>query len=200
MHSDVWHRFEELGRRHGVSGAVLEVGAVPSPDTLLELPCLRACTERVGINLDGPHAYAGYRIERGTAHDLGRWADGRFQAVVSNATLEHDPEFWRSLAEMHRVLAPGGLMMIGVPGYAEPEVGVARRWMRRLERRGWIGARGRGWLASTPVLVPHEGPGDFYRFSAQAVREVFLRGVEVLECVTLMVPPRIIGVGRKPAA
>lgn len=171
---------------------------MPAADTLLMLPCVLDAPERVGINLDGPHEWGGFRIERGTAHDLGRWETGRFDTVLCNSTLEHDPGFWRSLAEMRRVLAPGGLLVIGVPGYEAPRVGLLRSGLRRLKRLGLMPTAWESWLASTPVLVPHEGPGDFYRFSVQAVREVFLEGMEVLELATLMVPPRVVGVGRKP--
>jgi hypothetical protein len=60
-------------------------------------------------------------------------------------------------------------------------------------RSAWLD----GVAASTPVLQVHDYPGDYYRFSEQAVREVFLSGYAVLEQRAVMVPPRLIGVGRK---
>ena len=41
-------------------------------------------------------------------------------------------------------------------------------------------------------------PGDYYRFSEQAVREVFFEGMKEVEIRTVLVPPRIIGTGIRP--
>ena len=45
--------------------------------------------------------------------------DESFVLVMSNAVLEHDKHFWLTLAEMKRVTRPGGLMVIGVPGFVK---------------------------------------------------------------------------------
>jgi SAM-dependent methyltransferase len=45
------------------------------------------------------------------------FADEHFDLVVSNSTLEHIPGFWLAVAEMHRVLAPGGYLLVATPGY-----------------------------------------------------------------------------------
>jgi hypothetical protein len=39
---------------------------------------------------------------------------------------------------------------------------------------------------------------DYYRFSEQAVREVFFDGMRRVRVRAMMTPPRIIGHGRKP--
>jgi hypothetical protein len=49
---------------------------------------------------------------------MSRFADGEFAAVLSNATLEQDPYFWKTVGEIHRVTSSGGFIAIGVPGYA----------------------------------------------------------------------------------
>jgi hypothetical protein len=54
-------------------------------------------------------------------------------------------------------------------------------------------------FTATVTFQIHNWPGDYYRFSPQAVREVFLEGLEQIEVRTIMWPPRIIGVGTKPA-
>jgi SAM-dependent methyltransferase len=41
--------------------------------------------------------------------------DGRFDRVLFNQVLEHLPEPGRALAELHRVLKPGGLIFCSVP-------------------------------------------------------------------------------------
>lgn len=43
----------------------------------------------------------------------------------------------------------------------------------------------------------HATPGDYYRFSPQAFREVFFKGTDDVEVRTIMLPPRIIGAGTK---
>ena len=45
----------------------------------------------------------------------------------------------------------------------------------------------------------HHYPGDYYRFSAQAMREVLCAGLERVGVRIIMMPPRIIGWGFKPA-
>src|SRR5271166_1615924 len=122
--------FDALCRRYGAGGSVLEIGATSTPDTLLNLPSLRACGSRIGINMQYEGTTPAGRILRGNGNDLSQFADAAFDVVVSNATLEHDPRFWLTLAEMRRVLKPGGLLLIGVPGYTR-----ARSRARRLAGR-----------------------------------------------------------------
>ncbi|MEA3033371.1 MAG: hypothetical protein QOH86_1387, partial [Sphingomonadales bacterium] len=53
------------------------------------------------------------------------YEDGRFDLVVTSETLEHVPDFGRALAEIRRVLKPGGLNVFTVP----------IRWDRPTRRR-----------------------------------------------------------------
>jgi len=39
----------------------------------------------------------------------------RYDSVVSHQVLEHVPRPWRAVAEFHRVLRPGGLLIVSVP-------------------------------------------------------------------------------------
>lgn len=113
----------------------------------------------------------------GDANDMGMFDDDSFDLVMSNATLEHDRYFWRSLGEMHRVLAPGGMLIICVPGYVKnPQ-------------------RDHGKATHT-YRVHYRF--DFYRFSEQAVREVFFEGMDDVAVQSIMNPPRVIGLGFKP--
>jgi SAM-dependent methyltransferase len=123
------------------------------------------------------------------------FADGSFDLVLCNAVLEHDPRFWLTLGEIRRVLRVGGIAMLGVPGFVRGQSLGAKLagLLARAMRSAWLD----GVAASTPVLQVHDYPGDYYRFSEQAVREVFLSGYAVLEQRAVMVPPRLIGVGRK---
>lgn len=194
MHEIVHGQFRELCRHYPTSGAVLEIGAVPDGSTLLALPELSAAASRVGINLDGPGSFGGFEIVGGNANAM-PFADASFDLVLCNAMLEHDPRFWLTLTEIRRVLRVGGIAMIGVPGYVRG----SGMWAKlagvtgRVLRSAWID----GVAASTQVLQVHDFPGDYYRFSEQALREVLFEGFELLEQRAVMVPPRLIGVGRK---
>jgi SAM-dependent methyltransferase len=198
MHAQVFGTFQRICHERGAGGDVLEVGAVPSADSLLTLEALRGARRKVGINLAGAASYADFRIVEGNANDLRVFADGSFDTVLCNAVLEHDPFFWRSLDEMKRVLRPAGLLVIGVPAFAELrfERPISRLFglplIGRMLRRA-VPAAG----ASTLTLRTHRFPGDYYRFSSQAMREVLLHDLNDVTVETLMVPPRVVGAGVK---
>lgn len=195
MHPTVFEAFERLCRRKGVSGRVLEVGAVPSGNSLLSMDCLNGAVEKVGINYDGPYSFADFKILKGTANDLSRFADASFDVVLSNATLEHDRCFWKTLAEIRRVTKPGGFVAIGVPGLVETTF--ERRFRSVLGRLPVIRRMGEWAASSTLTFRIHNHPGDYWRFSEQAVREVFFEGFAEIEIQAIMVPPRLIGCGIK---
>ena len=72
----------------------------------------------------------------------------------------------------------------------------------RLGQVGWgdriVRSRLLGSLISTRTFPFHEAPGDYWRFSPDAMRSVLLADLEVLELREVHHPPRILGVGRKP--
>jgi SAM-dependent methyltransferase len=197
VHDVVFQAFDRICREEKISGDVLEIGARPSADTLLCLPSLRGSARRIGIDLDGPYHANGIDILAGDANQMTMFADGAFDAVLCNSVLEHDRFFWRSLAEIRRVLRPGGLFVVGVPGYGAmsgPPFGPLVRLLRRVPGlAGIAGASG----ASSPTLGLHQFPGDYYRFSRQAVAEIFLANFDSIAVETVLNPPRFIGRGRK---
>lgn len=201
MHETVYAEFERICRERAAGGAVLEIGAVPSDESLLCLRALAGATEKVGVSLDGPSRHAGFGILKANSNDLAGFEDGRFDTVLCNSVLEHDPRFWKTLSEIRRVAKPGALVAIGVPGYGPASASRPPRLLRRMARVPFLGRGIAPWLegvdASTPTLVVHDFPGDYYRFSEQAVREVFLEGLVDVEVRTVLNPPRFIGVGRR---
>jgi SAM-dependent methyltransferase len=196
MHPKVFREFERIVSALVPPERVLEIGAMPTADTLLALPCLAGVPERIGLNLEGPWATGGMVILAGDANDMSRFADDSFDLVLSNATLEHDRFFWRTLAEVRRVLRPGGHFVVGVPGYsAWAPVRRARAMLRRVPgAMRWA----HSLVAGTITLNVHGRPGDYYRFSPDTVREVFLDGFEDVAVHTVLAAPRILGVGRLP--
>ena len=199
----VYSEFERICTRRHVGGAVLEVGAVPSDASLLCMKSLRNATEKVGLNLEGPAEYRDFKILRGNTNRMDCFADSRFDAVLCNATLEHDPYFWKSVAEMKRVTKPGGLIVIGTLGYVWFPLERFKRRLQGLQRiplvRWILAHKNMLWLLhGTLTIDVHDAPGDYYRFSLQTFREVFFGGMCDVEVYSVMVPPIIIGSGIKP--
>lgn len=190
MHPLVYQHFESVLAHAPIGGRVLEIGAAPTSDCLLFSPVLGHSSLRIGINKGFSSATtpAGKPIAHGRVHflaadgnDLSFLRDGLFDIVLCNAVLEHDPFFWKTISEMRRVLRGGGWMVIGVPGY----IGSIRHPQHPL---------------ATFTHRLHNWPGDYYRFSEQACREVFFAGFDAVSQAVLLVDqtPKIITYGFKP--
>ena len=54
------------------------------------------------------------RLQQGSLYDLPFRGDS-FDIVLCNHVIEHVPDMSRALTELHRVLRPGGLLVVGVP-------------------------------------------------------------------------------------
>src|SRR5918997_429630 len=149
MSPKVKRRFHAIIRRTGIKPKrALEVGGLMGNDSLLRFPELEGA-ERYCLNLVDLPSEDGITAVKGNANDMSQFEDGSFDLVVCCSTLEHDKRFWLSVSEMKRVLAPGGLLVIGVPGY-----------VKDAERD-----QGRSTLT---YRVHYEF--DYYRFSEQAAR------------------------------
>lgn len=199
VHRRIYQEFEQICSERNISGSVLEVGAIPSNMSLLCMKSLESATEKVGINLDGPHEFKDFKIYKGNANSMDSFEDERFDAVLCNAVLEHDKYFWKTIAEIKRVTKPGGLIVIGVPGYkyfkAEKVKSVLNRipLIRNLSSNQYLNL----FFTATVTYQIHAAPGDYYRFSLQTCKEVFLEDMNDIELRSIMLPPRIIGVGTK---
>ncbi|MDA8108923.1 MAG: class I SAM-dependent methyltransferase [Betaproteobacteria bacterium] len=89
--------------------------------------------EVVGIDLAGnfdPAAAAVAQLRTGDATCL-EFADASFDLIHSYHVLEHIPNYNKALAEMRRVLAPGGWYCIGTPN--------------RLRLVGYLGSQQTAW-------------------------------------------------------
>ncbi|MBI3043004.1 MAG: methyltransferase domain-containing protein [Betaproteobacteria bacterium] len=74
----------------------------------------------VGIDLKtafDPAAARAVDLRRGDATGL-EFGDEEFDFVYSYHVLEHIPHYMKALAEMHRVLRPGGAYLVGTPNRA----------------------------------------------------------------------------------
>ena len=171
-------RYHAIIRRAGIRPErALEVGGLMGADSLLRFPEL-AGAERYCLNLVEMPGDGEITAVTGNANDMRDvFEDDLFDLVLCSATLEHDKRFWLSVAEMRRVLKPGGLLIISVPGYVkDPERDHGR--------------------ATHTYRVHYRF--DYYRFSEQAVREVFFEDMRRVRVRPIMAPPRIFGHGYKP--
>ncbi len=202
MHPAIFDAFDAICRQEKAGGRVLEIGAVPTSDTLLALPSLAGASRKIGVNLAPASRGPDFEIIETDANALTPFEDDSFDLVLSNSMLEHDRRFWLTLAEIRRVARPGALIAIGVPGYADmrrlpfPRL---RRFVPHLPVVGRSLHRHIGALqAGTSTLGRHDFPGDYYRFSEQAMREVLLADLERPAVRRLLDPPRFLGWARMP--
>lgn len=193
MHPKVYREFEKICSQRCLRGAVLEVGAVPDETSLLNMKSLEGVKEKIGINLEGPFQYRDFSILQGNSNDMACFENDRFNVVLCNSVLEHDKFFWKTVAEMKRVTKPGGLLVIGAPGYKEL---VGERLINGIFSKVPLLSQLLG--AFTIVLRVHNFPGDYYRFSLQTFREVLFEGMHEVELRAVLMPPRILGSGIKP--
>lgn len=198
MHPRTYREFERICTERKVGGSVLEMGAVPNPNSLLCMKSLENATEKIGLNINGPHEYRNFRILKGNAN-LMSFEDNKFDLVLCNGMLEHDKYFWKSIGEMKRVTKPGGLIMIGAPGYVYFKIEKMKSFLgkipllRKLKTNQYMNM----FFTATITYQIHNSPGDYYRFSKQTFKELFFEDMVDVEICSIALPPRIVGAGRK---
>jgi ubiquinone/menaquinone biosynthesis C-methylase UbiE len=141
----------------GVHGRLLEVGCGPA----VMLPDLLAAGFEVqGIDVSGEmirrarQRMAGHPLEKRCRLAVGdverlHFSDACFDAVLCMGVLEYLPRYGQALAEISRVLRPGGVAVLTVPNRASAyhAARAAYQGVRNLERR-LRGRRG-------PSKLPH---------------------------------------------
>ena len=115
----IQRRMHRIVRRAGIRPQkALEVGGYVEGDSLLRSEDLRHA-ERWCINLVEQPEGTGITHVVGSSNDMHMFRTTAFDLVMSCAVHEHDQKFWLSIAEMHRVLRPGGLLVVCVPGFVK---------------------------------------------------------------------------------
>jgi len=185
--------YESICGQFDVSGSVLEIGCGPSKNTLLNLGIFKNSKYRVGINLKAYDHYDDFEVLECNANDMSKtFDDSTFEMVLCNVVLEHDKFFWKSLSEIRRITKPGGVFILGVPGLVTD-----------LHSCKWVDPRTRKKVRNFNILNAsltyrvHNAPGDFWRFTEQAYREVLMEGFHDVKYSSFLMPPIIIGSGVK---
>ena len=121
MHQSSYSKMESFFRayrgkfpRRDARARVLEIGSRSFEDQ----PSYRAIIDEAG------EAYTGLDLEAGLNVDvvarngyvLDEFDDTSFDVCISGQTFEHNPFFWVTMAEIARLLAPGGYACIIAPG------------------------------------------------------------------------------------
>lgn len=186
MHPKMFELFQKMAELYRAEGPVLEVGAAANDKAIISGPYF-AGMERHAVNIQDRPQREGILFHRCDANDMRElFADDQFGTVLSNAVLEHDKRFWLSIAEMKRVLKPGGALMIGVPGFTRTDGKITV-------------ANGRGVpIKNAAITIAVHAAPDYWRISPQAMKEVILDGLQVRMVRRFLVPPRIFGLGYKP--
>jgi ubiquinone/menaquinone biosynthesis C-methylase UbiE len=144
--------YATLARRHGPkAGRVLEIGC-----GLGHL--LGWLTDRyqvVGTDINHwalvqarQNVPSGQFLEM-SAEDLRPFSPGTFQIVIAKHVVEHLPNPEQAIAEMSRVLAPGGLLLLATPNLDSP--------MRARKKEQWIGFQ-------DPTHISLKRPGEWLTY------------------------------------
>ena len=99
-----------------------------------------------------------------SAEDLGAFPADSFQTVIAKHVMEHLPNPERAIAEIGRVLAPGGLLLLATPNLDSA--------MRAVKKERWIGYQDPTHISLRP---PAAWLADL-RANGLAVRKVFSDG------------------------
>ena len=108
-----WRRLQPHVRR---GERLLDIGC--GRGTMVKL-AREAGVEAWGVERDfphGPHGQLNPHIHYKNLFDCG-FPDGNFQMVILWHVLEHLADPKKSLAEIHRIIAPGGFLSLAVPNY-----------------------------------------------------------------------------------
>lgn len=184
----IGREFERLVAAHEAQGPFLEIGFGP-PDRAALLQKAFEGQERHAIGYGEAVARDGVAFHPGTPNNMrGQFDDGRFSTVFWNGALVHDSQFWLTLDEIKRVLAPGGVLIVAASDFS-----------RSPGQNGIkvVGPKGNFIPNTTVTQSVHATRGDFWRISPQAMRKTILNGYKILEIREVMMPSRVLGVGLK---
>ena len=181
--------FQALVTAHDAHGPFLEIGVGPTEHAALLSKAFQP-EERHAIGHGEALIQNGVVFHRGDPNDMrNQFEDGRFSTVFWNDALMHDPFFWRTLEEIRRVLAQGGVLIVAVSDFSKSS---AEKGFKVIGQRG-------NPIPNVTITRDIRGVRpDYWRISPQAMRKTILNGYDVREVREAMMPSRVFGVGVKP--
>lgn len=188
MRAKVVEEYATLFRTHALAGPVLEIGTGGRGGAIAGAPFLRGLERHVVVDGDGGEA-DGVSFHKGEPSDLAPlFDDSCFGAVIWDRALERDPSFWLTVAEIRRVLMPGGALVLCTRGFGKNnKFGVKV-----------VGGSGKPIPFLTATAALSATGGDHLRFSPQGLRRVVLGGFDVKELRSSFMTPHLFAVAHKP--
>lgn len=179
--------YATLFETHGLGGPVLEIAGGGREGAIAQAPFLAGLERHVVVAGEGGEA-GGLHVHKGNPNDLTPlFDDGCFSAVIWDRALERDPRFWLTAAEIRRVLAPGGTLVLCTRGF-----GKANKFGVKV-----VGASGNPIPFLTATAAVSAAGGDHVRFSPQGLRRMVLDGFDVKEMRSAFMTPHLFAVAQK---
>jgi glycosyltransferase involved in cell wall biosynthesis/trans-aconitate methyltransferase len=117
-----------------------------------------------------------HRLLLHTDHAALPFADGAFETIVANSTLEHVSGLGDVLAELARVLRPGGRLLVTVPTHRFADLLGGASLLRRARLTSWSAAYG-AWFNRRSRHVTIESPEQWIaRLGAHGLETLTWRG------------------------
>lgn len=188
MRAKVVEEYATLFRTHALAGPVLEIAGGSREGSIAGAPFLQGLERHVVVAGDGGEA-GGVHFHKGEPNDLGPlFDDSCFSAVIWDRALERDPRFWLTAAEIRRVLAPGGSLVVCTRGF-----GKTNKFGVKV-----VGGSGNPITFMTATAAMAATGADHLRFSPQGLRRVVLDGFDVKELRSSFMTPHLFAVAQKP--
>ena len=180
--------YATLFRTHDIAGPVLEITGGGRDGAIAQAPFLQGVERHVVIAGEGGEA-GGLHFHKGNPNDLTPlFDDACFSAVIWDRALERDPRFWLTAAEIRRVLAPGGSLVVCTRGF-----GKTNKFGVKV-----VGGSGNPITFMTATAAMAAAGADHLRFSPQGLRRVVLDGFDVKELRSSFMTPHLFAVAQKP--
>lgn len=189
MRAKVIDEYATLFRTHDLAGPVLEIAGGGREGAIAQAPFLAGVERHVVLAAGEGGEAGGIHFHTGDPNDLAPlFDDACFGTVVWDRALERDPRFWLTVAEIRRVLVPGGMLLLCTRGF-----GKTNKFGVKV-----VGASGNPISFLTATASVSAAGGDHLRFSPQGLRRVVLDGFDTKELRSAFMTPHLFAVAQKP--
>lgn len=189
MRAKLVEEYGTLAQLHGLQGPILEITMGTRHTAIVDAPFFAGFERHVLLPGESGES-AGTHYHKGNPNDMSQlFDDACFTTVIWDRALERDALFWRTVAEIKRVLTPGGALMLCTRGFVKTnKFGIKV-----------VGANGNPVPFLTATSAVATVGGDYLRFSPQGLRKTVLDGLDVREMRSAFMVPHLFAVAVKPA-